>query len=152
MLCIKSLKTKMRLCHSDPNIDFFDANTRGIRRPLKMYEHISLPATMRHPTLTDSHQRLTQFVSLGFKLNSLQRPSVWIQFFFSYIISSLLLHQKSLDLLMFRILSRTVLTWNVKPGHPGDLQNNLSNLSSRTHARIIPYELLRRSTLTLKDF
>ena len=40
---------------------------------------------------------------------------------------------------------------DLKTCHPSDIQNNLSNLISRTHARITPYELLQGSTLTLKD-
>ena len=40
---------------------------------------------------------------------------------------------------------------DLKTRHLGDLQNNMSNLTSLTRARITPYEPFQRSTLTLKD-
>ena len=49
------------------------------------------------------------------------------------------------------LLTTFVLNNDLKTRHPVDVQNNLSNLTSRTRARITPYELLRRSTLILKD-
>ena len=48
---------------------------------------------------------------------------------------------------MLNILCRIILTWGVKPGHPGNPQNYLSNLPSH---KVQAYELLRQSTLTLK--
>ena len=50
------------------------------------------------------------------------------------------------------ILTTSGLNNDLKTRHSGDLQDNLSNFPSPTRARIILYELLRLSTLTLKDF
>ena len=69
-----------------------DPNTRSVEDFVRVYEGISLTGTKKHTThvLTDLHQRLTQLLSSGFKI---QLP-LDSKIFFSYIISSELLHQQ----------------------------------------------------------
>ena len=98
-------------------------------------------------------------LSLWFQISTaFQRLTSWIQnYLFLY---NLLLHHmiinlyflswwQTFDLFMLNILSRTILTWGVKPGHPGDPQNNLPTSIPWKHASTW---LLQGITLTLKVF
>ena len=49
------------------------------------------------------------------------------------------------------LLTTPSLNKDLETGHPSDLQNNLSIVTSRTRARFTSCELLERSTLALKD-